>query len=314
MKLDRTNRTLALAVEGRLYPSVILHGGSESTRFAAAIAFARALLCEGPAAERPCGECRHCRRIDLPDLSGERADTFHPDFFWLVRDLKTSVSAEATREMLRSAQLAPYEARGQVFVVAEAASLSAEASDALLKAIEEPVERAPRNFFLLAPSRLDLSPTLRSRSLAIYLGAPAALPEELLAAVAQGFRASVERFAAGGGALWLLDAAARLDPVGKRTKAELEAAKKRAAAGAGAGEAPEPEGFEDPRAQGPWLFAAAAVRRAALGTAGAPPPEPALSRRMLALAEELLTASPLRLRGIPAERILEGLVSRHIAG
>ena len=310
MKVDRTKRTLALAVEGRLYPSVILHGGSESGRFAAAIAFARALLCERSAAERPCGECRHCRRITLPELSGGEAATFHPDFFWLVRDLKTSISAEATREMLRSAQLSPYEARGQVFVVAEAANLSAEASDALLKAIEEPIERSPRNFFLLAPSRLDLSPTLRSRSLAVYLGAPAEMPEALLAAVAVGFRASAERFAAGGGALWLLDAAARLDPVGKRTKAELEAAKKRGPTGDGTDEL----GFEDPRAQQPWLFAAAAVRRAALGTDGAAPPEAALARRMLALAEELLTASPLRLRGIPPERILEGLVSKHLAG
>lgn len=313
MKLERTSRPLALAVEGRLYPSVILHGGSESARFAAAILFSRALLCERPSAERPCGECRHCQRIALPEASGGaggEATTFHPDFFWLLRDLKTSVSAEATREMLRSAQLSPYEARGQVFVVAEAASLSSEASDALLKAIEEPIERSPRNFFLLAPSRLDLSPTLRSRSLAIYLGAPEAMPEELLAAVAAGFRASVERFAAGGGALWLLDAASRLDPVGKRTKAEIEAAKKRGPTGDGT----EALGFEDPRAQQPWLFAAAAVRRAATGTAGAEPPAPVLARRMLALAEELLTASPLRLRGIPADRILEGLVSKHIAG
>ena len=36
-------RTIALAVEGRLYPSVILHGGSEATRLASAITFARAL-------------------------------------------------------------------------------------------------------------------------------------------------------------------------------------------------------------------------------------------------------------------------------
>lgn len=310
---------LALAVEGRLYPSVILHGGSEAARFEATIAFARALLCERAAGERPCGECRHCRRITVPDLAGGEAATFHPDFLWLARDLKTSVSADATREMLRSAQLSPYEARGQVFVLAEAASLSAEASDALLKAIEEPGVRAPRNFFLLAPSRFDLQPTLRSRSLSIYLGAAAAMPEALLAAAAAGFRASSERFAAGGGAVWLLDAAARLDPVGKRTKAELEAAKRRAAAaasavGAATSDAAEAEGFEDPRAQRPWLFAAAAVRRAAMGGEEGPPTEPALRRRMLALAEELLTASPLRLRGIPADRILEGLVSRHLAG
>lgn len=306
MKLDRT---LVLAVEGRLYPSVILHGGSEAARLAAAVTFARALLCERGAAERPCGECRHCRRITLPDPAAAEAGTFHPDFLWLSRDLKTSVSAEATREMLRSAQLSPYEARGQVFVIAEAASLSSEASDALLKAIEEPGVKSPRNFFLLAPSRLDLQPTLRSRSLSLFLGAAAALPRPALEAVASGFRASVERFATGGGALWLLDAATRLDPLGKRTKAELEALRKHPPA-----DDQEVEGFEDPRAQRPWLFAAAAVRLAAAGFGDAEPPPPALRRRMLALAEELLTSSPLRLRGIPADRILEGLVSRHFAG
>lgn len=304
-------RTLALAVEGRLYPSVILHGGSEAARAEAAIRFVRALLCERPASERPCGECRHCRRIALPESSAE-AETFHPDFFWLTRDLKTSISAEATKAMLRAAQLAPFEARGQAFVVAEAASLSGEASDALLKAIEEPIERAPRNFFLLAPSRLDLPPTLRSRSLALFLGAPTGAGEERLELAASGFRASVDRYVAGGGPLWILDAAARLDPVGKRTKAELEAAKRRSAAGGPDGET-EPEGFEDPRAQGPWLFAAAVVRRAATGSEGLASAPPPLARKLLALAEELLTASPLRLRGIPAERILEGLVSRHLA-
>ncbi len=212
--------------------------------------------------------------------------------------------------MLRSAQLSPYEARGQVFVVAEAASLSAEASDALLKAIEEPGVKSPRNFFLLAPSRLDLQPTLRSRSLSLFLGAAAAMPRPALEAVATGFRASVERFAAGGGALWLLDAATRLDPLGKRTKAELEALR----------EAPSGRRPGGGRIRRPARPAPLAVRCRG-GPAGRgrirrrrPPPEPALRRRMLALAEELLTSSPLRLRGIPADRILEGLVSRHFAG
>jgi hypothetical protein len=36
-------------------------------------------------------------------------------------------------------------------------------------------------------------------------------------------------------------------------------------------------------------------------------------RALLALAEELLGGPALRLRGIPPERILEGLVARHLA-
>ena len=88
---------------------------------------------------------------------------------------------------------------------------------------------------------------------------------------------------AGGAALFLLAAAGALARVG---------------------------GWEDPRAGRPWALAAAAVVSAV--RSGAVPA--ALRRGSLALAEELLAAPALRVRGIPAERILEGLVSRHLAG
>jgi len=272
-------RWLTLAREGRLYPAVILHGGGEVERRAAALDLARALLCEREPGDRPCGVCRHCRRIGWAASEPER---FHPDFAVLERDLKTSTSTEATRALLRTAQLSPYEARGQVFVVADAASLTGEASDALLKAIEEPYLTSPRHFFLLAGSRLDLSATLRSRSLALFLG-PAEAPEPgATAAAARGFADAVERHLADGGGLWLLAAAAALA---------------------------RENGFEDPRAERPWSQAAAAVRTAALDSAW----PSAVRRAALGLAEELLTAAPWRLRGISAERILEGLVSRHLA-
>jgi hypothetical protein len=68
--------------------------------------------------------------------------------------------------------------------------------------------------------------------------------------------------------------------------------------------------FDDARAQRPWLIAATAVRDAARSSES-----PDLRRRLIALAEDLLTEAPsLRLRGIPAERLIEGLVSRRLAG
>ncbi len=165
----------------------------------------------------------------------------------LERDLKTATSAEATRAALRAAHSSPFEARGQVFVVAEADTLSAEAGDALLKLLEEPGLGAPRHFLLLAPSRLDLPATLRSRSLAIYLGAPIAESPEKLAALADAFGDAVASFAARRGPLDLLRAAATLATAGD---------------------------FEDPRAQRPWLVAAAAVRDAATAAASPGPPPP----------------------------------------
>src|SRR6185295_3090737 len=122
----------------------------------------------------------------------------------LLRDLKTSTSVEATREFLRTAQVSPFEARGQVFVVASAETLTGEAANALLKSLEEPHTSAPRNFFLLAPSRLDLLPTLRSRSLAVFLGAAEAVEEAAVAPLAHDFATVLAAYTASRSPIFLL--------------------------------------------------------------------------------------------------------------
>jgi hypothetical protein len=268
---------LELARRGELYPAVILHGGREDERRETALALARTLLCERAPAARPCGACRHCRRIVWP---GGRQELFHPDFQVLERDLRTSTSVDAARALLVAAQVSPFEARGQVFVIGAAETLSNEAANALLKVLEEPPVRAPRHFLLLAPSRLDLLPTLRSRSLSVYLGPADPLDPEQATALAARFGERVRALAQSRAPIHLLSAAAEL---------------------AGTG------GFEDARASRPWATAAYAVRLSADAA------EPAVRRRLLDLAEALLGAAELRLRGIPAERILEGLVARHLA-
>ncbi len=269
----------AMARAGRLYPSLIVHGGEPEGRRETALRLARLVLCERSPEERPCGDCRHCRRIVWP----EGADApFHPDFRVLERDLKTSTSVDATKQFLTTAQLSPFEARGQVFVVASAESLTGEAANALLKTLEEPPTSAPRHFLLLAPSQFDLLPTLRSRSLAIFLG-PASRPDpEAAGTRARAFaEALAEAPDRGGGGAGLFAAAEALAAGGD---------------------------WSDPRARAPWEEAATAVVEASRS----PDLEPPTRRRLLALAEELLEAPRLRVRGITARRILEGLVHRHL--
>jgi hypothetical protein len=273
---------LASARQGRLYPAVILDGGDAEARRRAALELARTLLCEAAPEARPCGVCRHCRRIVWPGSGTGETTAFHPDFQVLERDLKASTSVDATRELLRTAQVSPFEARGQVFVVASAESLTGEAANALLKNLEEPHVSSPRNFLLLAPSRLDLLPTLRSRSLAVFLGAAEPVDPAAVEPLARSFTAAAAAYATSGAPIYLLGAAAAL-----------------AAAG----------GWEDPRAGRPWALAAAAVLRSLELEPGAP----AARRARLALAESLLESPALRLRGIAADRILEGLVARHLA-
>lgn len=268
---------LGLARAGRLYPAVILHGGGDELRRETALELGKSLLCEARESERPCGACRHCRRVAWPGGAGE---SFHPDFMVLERDLATVTSVDATKSFLRTAHSAPFEARGQVFVIASAESLSGSAANALLKILEEPHDRSPRNFLLLAPSRLDLLPTLRSRSLAVFLGNPAPPDPEEVERLARGFADSVRRFLDSNAAVHLMAAAAALEEAG---------------------------GWSDPRAEAPWALAAAAVVRAAERSPDRIPRGPAL-----ALAAALLEAPVMRVRRISPRRILEGLVFRHL--
>ncbi len=266
---------LDLARRGKLYPSTILHGGSPDERRAMARELARSVLCEQSEAERPCGRCRHCRRIDVDP----EAEPFHPDFRVLWRDLKTSTSVDATRRFLQLCQQTPFEAAAQAFVIAEAESLSNEAANALLKVLEEPPTGAPRHFFLLAPSRQDLLPTLRSRSWEVFLGGGLQLDEESIQELVESLQSVLEQ------------SAAILVPM--RLAAVLEAA----------------GDFKEVRAETPWVLAAAAVTRLSVGLE-----DRRLRRRLLALAADLLDAPRWRLRAIAPQRLLEGLAVRHLQG
>jgi DNA polymerase-3 subunit delta' len=269
-----------LATEGRLYASVVLHGASQEDRLATAVRLARALLCTSELHGAPECECRHCRRIAVPQPG---AVTFHPDVHFLWQDLRTVTSADATRQMLRAAQLHPFEGRGQVFVIVNAETLSDEAANVLLKMLEEPPRSAPRNFLLLTPAADRLLPTVRSRSLAVYLGAIERPDPERVKTVAVAFRRAVESFAAGRSAIHLLAAADALY---------------------------RGADWDDPRDARPFALAASVVVEAyrAEPERGVKTPSAAL----LALAEDLLLAPETRTRNIAAQRILEGLVSKHL--
>jgi len=272
---------LRLGREEHLYPSVILYGSSEVGRQEAALRLARVLLCEKEGADRGCESgdiCRHCRRVVWP-AGGD--SSFHPDFAVLQRDLRTSTSVEATKNFLQAAYSAPFEARGQVFAIAEAESLGAGAADSLLKLLEEPPSRSPRHFLLLAASRLDLPITLRSRSLSVFLAAGDALDAEAIAALTQALGPALDAFLEAGSAIDLLSAADLL--LGK-------------------------SGFEDPRARRPWAVAAAAL---VAYTRSRPLPV-AYRRALLALAGELLDAPRWRVRGISAGRLLEGFLAKYL--
>lgn len=148
-------------------------GPPGSGRSVAARAFAAALECERDSdtySDIGCGQCSACRTV--------HAGT-HPDVRAVVPE-GLSISVEEMRSVVGAAARRPALGRWQVVVIEDADRLTERASNALLKAVEEP---APRTVFLLcAPSSHpeDVSVTIRSRCRLVALRIP---PTQAVAAV-----------------------------------------------------------------------------------------------------------------------------------
>ena len=273
------DHVLELVRKERLYPGVILHGGDAEARSSLAFHLARALLCAQSSDQRPCGECRHCSRILPPEEADGR---FHPDMLVVDRDLRTSTSVEAIKTMLRTVQVSPFEARGQVFLIRSADSMTPAAANALLKNLEEPSMSAPRHFLLLTASPSDLLPTLRSRCLSVYLGA--AVAPEFLADQDQllaDLEAAVERYEENRAGVYLLAIAELL----------VQALP-----------------WSDARSGAPLVGAATLLLELAKRA-----PTTTRRRKLLALANDILEAKDLRMRFVSPTRILEAKVADALA-
>jgi DNA polymerase-3 subunit delta' len=135
-------------------------GPPGSGRSVAARAFAAALECP----RGGCGECAECHTT----LAGTHAD---------VRSVVPeglSISVEEIRALVLRAAGAPTGGRWQVVLIEDADRLTEKASNALLKAVEEPSARTV--FLLCTPSTHpdDISVTIRSRCRMVTLRTPSA--------------------------------------------------------------------------------------------------------------------------------------------
>ncbi len=151
----------------------------------AAFALAQALVCE-KAGDEACGVCSACVRA-LVDPKTSRPK--HPDIVPLERALyepvqigrRTPENQELSIDQVRTlvlshASYAPHEGRARVFVVRRAEELSISAANALLKTLEEPIDKM--HFILLTSQPDALLPTILSRVQRVRFGA---LPEALIA-------------------------------------------------------------------------------------------------------------------------------------
>ncbi len=144
----------------KLLHAYILSGAGEATA-AKSREMAAAVLCEGTG-PRPCGQCRHCRKVLRGDFPG-----IHPDVTAITRGLsakgapRTEIVVDQIRELVRDASVLPNEAAGKVYIFPEADAMNIAAQNALLKLLEEPPSFV--TFLLCTESRDALLPTVRSR-------------------------------------------------------------------------------------------------------------------------------------------------------
>ena len=144
---------------GAMTHAWLFTGPPGSGRSNAAKAFAAALQC---ATGEGCGRCEGCRQV----MAGA-----HPDVALIVPEGLSISVRDARRIILRSAH-APTRGRWQVTLIEDADRLTDDASNALLKALEEPP--ASSVLLLSAPSAEDLLPTIRSRCRRARLRTPPA--------------------------------------------------------------------------------------------------------------------------------------------
>jgi len=149
---QHVTRTLANAIESnRVAHAYIFSGARGVGKTTAARILAKGLNCaKGPTPE-PDNTCDSCREIS----AGTSLDV-------LEIDAASNRGIEQIRELREMVRYAPAAARYKVFILDEAHQLTDEASNALLKTLEEPPERV---VFILATTRAeDLVETIKSRA------------------------------------------------------------------------------------------------------------------------------------------------------
>jgi DNA polymerase-3 subunit gamma/tau len=148
---DHVVRTLTNALtQGKVSHAYLFTGPRGVGKTTTARILARAVNCEKGLGPDPCGECSNCRDA----MAGRSLDV-------IEIDAASTGKVDDVRDLREIVRLAPARSRKKVFIIDEAHELTAGASNALLKTLEEP---PPHVMFILATTDAqDLIPTIHSR-------------------------------------------------------------------------------------------------------------------------------------------------------
>ena len=166
---QRAQETLRRMLTGRRVPGALLFAGEEAVgKKLFALELAKALNCLTPVGVEACDHCSSCIRImrfaDKPPDSSEDGKHIiwseHRDV-GLVRADKRVINVHQARDIESETNFRPHEGKARIFIVDDADKMNAQASNALLKTLEE---AAPTSHLILVTTRpANLLTTIRSR-------------------------------------------------------------------------------------------------------------------------------------------------------
>ncbi len=147
-------RLLTRAVKaGSLPHAVILSGPEGVGKRTVAHSMSALMLCENNEDEF-CGHCRQCKLMESDN---------HPDLKFIEKEEgKSEIGIGAVRELIQAMYKRPYLASCKAFILDGADNMTTEASNAILKVLEEPPSDS--YLFLICVNYESLLPTIKSRA------------------------------------------------------------------------------------------------------------------------------------------------------
>lgn len=182
LDIPEAREALKKIVESGNIPHAFLFSGPKGIgKTSAARILAKIINCERPKESNSCNECSQCTSI----MKGNNLDV-------IELDAASHRGIDDVRTLRDAVKLAPTKSKKKIYIIDEAHMLTTEASNALLKTLEEPPEHV---VFILATTNPEkLIETIRSRT--VNIAFRKAKPEELvrsLTRIAKGEKINIKK-------------------------------------------------------------------------------------------------------------------------